>query len=242
MSGPRLLRSGVRAARERGPLFALGVGLRWATFPLWGPRMRRTGRTFCLAGETYPYFLHNYNVTWSNERTVEVPVVRRLLERHAGRTVLEVGNVLSHYAAVGHAVVDKYERAAGVLNVDVADFDPRQRFDLIVSISTLEHVGFDERPRDPDKPRRALERLRGLLAPGGLMCVTLPAGYNPHLDRMLERSQVTWGRLLAMRRVSDDNAWEETGWQEALSLPWRRRWLGASSVLFGFIEAEWSAP
>jgi hypothetical protein len=38
-------------------------------------------------------------------------------------------------------VLDKYEQAPGVINEDVVSFSPPQKYDLIVSVSTLEHVG-----------------------------------------------------------------------------------------------------
>ena len=57
----------------------------------------------------------------------------------------------------------------------------------IVSISTIEHVGWDETPRDPNKIPRALENLTTrCLAPGGEIVVTLPIGYNTYLDKLLK--------------------------------------------------------
>ena len=78
--------------------------------------------------------------------------------------MLEVGNVLSHYQRVCHDIVDKYEAREGVINEDVVSFDPGRRYALIVSISTLEHVGWDENPRETDKVSRALDNLERLRA------------------------------------------------------------------------------
>jgi len=56
----------------------------------------------------------------------------------------------------------------------------------IVSISTIEHVGWDETPRDPKKIPLALENLATkCLAPGGEIVVTLPIGYNTYLDKLM---------------------------------------------------------
>lgn len=100
--------------------------------------------------------------------------------------MLEVGNVLAHYGLVRErSIVDKYEREGAVLNVDVCDFNPSDRFDAIVSISTLEHVGWDEHPRDPPKVDRAMLHLQSLLAPGGAMLITCPLGANAYLDRQI---------------------------------------------------------
>ena len=38
------------------------------------------------------------------------------------------------------------------------------KYDLIVTISTLEHVGWDEEPRDPSKVLRAIENLKSCYA------------------------------------------------------------------------------
>ena len=230
-----LARNALRAARRRGPLSLIGLGARWATLPLW--RHRREGRTFAFGGETYPYLLHNYNLTWSNERGVEVPIAWRLVERARNGRVLEIGNVLSHYHAVAHEVVDKFERAEGVRNEDVAEFDTGSRYDLIVSISTLEHVGFDEEPKDPDKPLRAIANLRRLLAPGGTLFVTMPLGYNPHVDRLLDQGAFGWTEQRQLVRVSDDNRWEEADWEAARGRPYDGRWLAASAVVFATLRA-----
>ena len=57
----------------------------------------------------------------------------------------------------------------------------------IVSISTIEHVGWDETPRDPKKIPLALENLTTrCLAPDGEIVVTLPLGYNTYLDKLLK--------------------------------------------------------
>jgi hypothetical protein len=46
------------------------------------------------------------------------------VNKYVGRNVLEVGNVLSHYFPVHHDVLDKYEKAKGVINEDVVEFSP----------------------------------------------------------------------------------------------------------------------
>lgn len=103
---------------------------------------------------------------------------------------LEVGNVLQHYepeiSVPYRVIVDLYEVAQGVSNIDVFDIDPEMGpFDQIVSISTLEHVGFDYEPKSPDGPQRAIEHLRGCLSEEGRLLVTIPVGFNPALDPLL---------------------------------------------------------
>ena len=166
-------------------------------------------RSFTYAGERYRYYAAAYNATWANERTVELPIALRIMRRYAGGRVLEVGNVLRHYVTERHDVVDKYEEADAVQNVDVLDFRAAQPYDLIVSISTFEHIGWDEEVRDPGKPVRALEHLVGMLAPAGTLLATVPLGYNPTIDKALMSGALRFDRLGFLKRVSRDNRWRE---------------------------------
>jgi len=171
-------------------------------------RRLRPGK-FNFAGSEYRYFVHAYNETWRNERAVELPIVLRALDEHHGARVLEIGNVLAHYGRGGHDVVDKYEAAPGVRSVDIVELEAPDPYDLVVTISTLEHVGFDEDVRDPDKPRQAVERMAGVLAPGGTLLVTVPLGYNEALDGDLRDGRIAFDELRFLKRVSSDNRWLE---------------------------------
>jgi SAM-dependent methyltransferase len=197
-----------RHARTRGLAPVVADCLTWGV-----RRVLRTGPpagTFVLDGTALPYFRHGYHYTWLNERAVEIPLAEAAL--HAAgpaARVLEVGNVLGHYRPVTHTVVDKYERAPGVHNVDVVDIDLPGPFDLILAVSTLEHVGLDEEVQDPDKPARAIAHLTSLLAPGGRLWCTFPVGYNPALDAGLREGRLGFDRLTALRRTGRDNGWEQ---------------------------------
>ncbi|HEX3272673.1 MAG TPA: hypothetical protein VHR15_18660 [Ktedonobacterales bacterium] len=172
-------------------------------------------RTFTFQGATYKYLFRRYNSTYGNERAVEIPIAMAEVGKYAEDRVLEVGNVLAHYYPHHHQVVDKYERADGVMNADIVDFQPEKRYDLIVSISTLEHVGWDEEPRDPPKLLRAVERLATLLAPGGKGLITLPIGYNAALDGFLHEGRVPFTSVGYLLRITDDNQWREASWSES---------------------------
>ncbi len=207
-------------ARSDGIAHVAGRMARWAA-DVAVPR----GGGFTLGGESYRLLRRRYGLTWVTERAVEVPVAARVVERHRGERVLEVGNVLSHYTAVGHEVVDKYEPGPGVRNVDVLELPAEPAFDLIVSVSTLEHVGRDERPRRPERAAQALEHLRRLLRPGGELFATVPAGYNPDLDAALVGGPYS---LRAMRRAP----WREVDPAEALESPYDFLTYRAGAVLF----------
>jgi hypothetical protein len=174
---------------------------------------------FLFDGESYGYLLHHYNTTWRNERTVELPLATRVIERNRGARLLEVGNVLHNYLGDSHLspereIIDKYELAPGVRNIDVMDHRPEQPYDLIVSISTIEHVGWDEDPQDPAKAPRAIEKLHSWLAPGGELLVTMPLGHHPELDRRLLDGPPMFERLRFLRRLNAGNRWVEAEAEE----------------------------
>src|SRR3989344_440881 len=180
----------------------------------WLSKVIKSFSIFTFQGHDYHYFIHRYNNTWLNERIVEIPIMWELARKYNPAEVLEVGNVLSHYFSVSHDIVDKYEKARGVINQDIVSFRPEKQCRLIVSISTLEHVGWDEKPREPEKFIRAAENLKRLLAPGGQMAVTLPLGYNVYLDDILKRGEKIFDRCYCLKRVSKDNRWAEVDWRD----------------------------
>jgi len=202
----------------------------------------KSSTSFTFQKESYRYFYHKYNVTWRNERAVEIPIVRRTVRKYEGKNILEVGNVLSHYFPVKHDIVDKYEKAKNVITQDIADFHPAKKYDLIVSISTLEHVGWDENQSDhkilnaPDKVLRVIENLKGLLALEGTLVITLPLGYNPCLDKLLKSDQTKFGRRFCLKRVSKDNKWIEASWEDIKNAKYNSPFPAANGLLIGIIK------
>lgn len=172
-------------------------------------------------GHRLRYFDHPYNTTLLNDRAVEVPIARAWLTCQHGDG-LEVGNVLSHYQPVEHRVVDRHEQADGVDNLDVFDIDGT--YDWILAISTLEHVRWDEEPRNP-KATEVVDKLLGLLRPNGRLLVTIPFAQNPYLDGALLTGAYSDAREGTM--VYDPAGWE---WHPGACIwtPVReRRWAGS---------------
>jgi len=212
--------------------------------PLKGPptrlaiayaRRARSSRVFRFRGREYEYFYHAYNLAWRNERTVEIPIAMRMLEDCGGET-LEVGNVLSHYVDIHHDVLDRYEITGGVINEDVTSYRPDKQYALILSISTLEHVGWDEYPRDVDKLARAVANLASLLAPEGKLVATMPVGQNPEADRLIQRGEIGFTELYALRRVSRNNDWEEADCESVKNLDYSNKSYRASAVIVGLMR------
>lgn len=192
---------------------------------------------FRLENISYPWFYHPYNFTWDNERAVEVPVVKEALNAAGGQRILEVGNVLSHYYSREWDVIDKFEKNPGIINEDVETYIPEKKYDLIVSISTLEHVGFDDDIKDPEKIARSLDNLvENCLKPFGRMIFTMPLGYNPSLDRQILNGDLCFDRQYFLKRIST-NEWFQVDQEELEDYGYGSKYIEASVVVI----AEYNA-
>ena len=172
-------------------------------------KLKLTVTRSSFQGDTYKYFNHWFNTTWNNERVVELPIICKFISENNQHDILEIGNVLQNYFNMDHDIVDKYEKADGVINEDVVDFRSSKKYKLIISISTLEHVGWDEYPRDPKKIFDAINNLKRLLAPGGKLVITLPLGENTILDNYLENDKIKFTYKYYLKRISRSNKWKE---------------------------------
>ena len=146
---------------------------------------------------------------WSDERAIEIPWC---LARYDGeKRVLDVGYAfaepadLAGLAALGARElvgVDLAEAAVPGLRPVVADvrslpFDDGS-FDLVLCVSTLEHVGRDtaiyavDAPRADDGDEAALRELHRVLAPGGRLLATVPTGVEEDLGWQVQRPPREW--------------------------------------------------
>ena len=204
--------------------------------PLIIPLLRE--RSVEYRGAFLPLVYDRHNVTWANERCVELALARALMAGVRPERLLEVGHVTPHYFQGDHLVVDKYE--PGSLRIDIVDFAPPGHFDLILSISTFEHIAFDEPGEAPareavaTKVSAALDRCRSLLAPGGLLAITVPLGYNPALDGMIANGELGWDRAAWFKRFPG-RRWRQVSRSEAVLCRYGSPYAFANAILL----AEW---
>jgi hypothetical protein len=171
----------------------------------------REKKTFTFRKHRYGYFYHKHDFTWDSERAVELPIIMSKLESFKGKRILEVGNVTSHYVRTDWEILDKFEKARGVINQDAADYRPKIKYDFIFSISTLEHVGYDDEEKDPKKIMDVLKNLRkNCLKSNGYMIVTMPIGYNKNMDKLLFSHKLGFNKKYYLKRTSKGNDWIET--------------------------------
>jgi hypothetical protein len=197
-------------------------------------RLFTSGRKFTFRGEEMRYFFHPYNFTWASERCIEVPIAMSYLKR-ATLPVLEVGNVLSHYFNVSHHIVDKYEMAPGVQNVDAMAFSTNVRYGLILSISTLEHIGmYKDGEIVESKIMKTILNLRSLLAPSGKIVATVPLGFNPAMDRIVDDGKLFASRIF-MKRTSRET-WTQADYDEVKGARYGEPFKYANAICVWIIE------
>jgi hypothetical protein len=192
---------------------------------------RLNSGSFEFRGERLQYFYHRYNMTWATERCVEIPIGRLYANQVASDDLLEIGNVLSHYGPVQHGIVDKYEKGHGIINEDIVLFSPPKLYQLVLSISTFEHIGFDDGGNGPSAPKimTAIEKCRGLLAVGGKLVATVPIGYNPELDQLIANNATGSSQQFFLKRVGP-REWSNADKREALSFKYRAPYPYANAI------------
>ena len=227
--GPGVLASFRATATEVSLGRAMFGAVSWLLVTAPARRIRRGRPDFMLSGRRFPYL----PLTLATERRAEIPLGLAFLRAaRPGERILEVGNVLGRHDATGRDIVDRYESAAGVINDDILTYAPVRRYDRIVSISTLEHVGFDEPVPAPGAFARALEHLVvDLLAPEGRFLATVPLGYNPEVDSMVLSGRAPRGiSAMGLRRIGLFNEWRETPLEQIGSRDTAGPYPGASVI------------
>jgi len=203
--------------------------LRVVMGPVIIPLVPRAG--FVFQGQNLDLFYHKYNMTWVSERGLEVPIARSFVEKCPPESVLEVGNVLSHYGPVRHDILDKFERGPGVINEDIVSFRPKKSYGLIISISTFEHIGFDDDAEgtSASKIQEAVAACRSMLANDGKLLATIPVGYNPELDELLRANALPTIRETYLKRI-ERRDWQERPKAEALQCRYKSPFPYANAV------------
>lgn len=123
------------------------------------------------------------------ERAIEIPIAFTFLAQlQTKQKLLEIGNVLSNYENalsdyIGirpRRIIDKFEIAPGVENIDLMDLPATEKFDAIASISTVEHVGQGyaghEEDHHSEAPLMAIAKIYDLLEINGKALITVPFG------------------------------------------------------------------
>lgn len=213
-------------------------------YPFWNLLYRTKYKTNKLSHTTFrfnkkrfTYFIHPYNKTWRCERAIEIPLIKSYLDKSGNKNVLEVGNVFSHYFPSKHDIVDNYEIAPGVLNEDIMKFRPKKKYNIIFSISTLEHVGVDGEKED-GKAVKAIQLLSKHLAHAGKLLFTIPLGYNKDLDKSLLNGKIKLSEYFLFKRVTSDNRWVQVRMEDIFGFQYGFPFRWGNVVLLGIIKSK----
>ena len=143
---------------------------------------------------------------WNTEnpdRRVELPIIKEYYNLE--KRILEIGNVLANHFSICHDVVDKYDTASHCIKKDIINHKVNIKYDLIISISTLEHIGY-EPPEEKDELKviKTIEHIKtNLLKSDGIFVFTIPLGFNKKLDEQLT-NDIKLDEKYFMKRISFD--------------------------------------
>jgi hypothetical protein len=189
--------------------------------------------SFIFNNLSYENELSKYNESLINERAVEIPIGLKFLIK--GKNCLELGCVLPHYITQKWTVVDKFEKMPSVINQDILSFFPKRKYDQIISISTLEHIGIDDSVSNKKLGIKAIEKLKMLLKKDGEMLITIPIGYNPILDKAFIKKG-TFDQVYAMKRVSIWNTWKQVPPKQVINAKYGWPYNNANAILIGYYK------
>ena len=139
-----------------------------------------------------------YNEPARNERNIELPLAFWFIENFPNDLV-EIGEVTPFYVNPEHPVYDLSaeleERKRDLFDVDCAGKN-------VLSISTVEHVGFGDYGNTPE-PHKAIEAVKHLKKKAKKYLITFPVGYNRELEADLVKSRI---KYFLMER-DEQNKW-----------------------------------
>jgi hypothetical protein len=195
----------------------------------------RSRKSFIFDGKRFKYFYSGGGVF--SERVIEIPLINHFLHKNKKKKSLEIGNVLNSYKKYNLDVVDKYDENENIINQDIIDYKPKVKYDLAVSISTLEHVGWDERPKNPQNFSKAIKNIRkNCLKKRGKLIFTVPLGYNHYMDRILRNNKIKLYKKYFFKRISLNNQWVLTNEKEAFSKKYNFPYECANAIMLGILK------
>ena len=196
--------------------------------------------------EELNYFIHLHNRTFANERAIEIPIILRYLELFKNKNILEIGNVIRYYKKISHDVLDKYEKGRNIINKDICNYKTQKKYDLIISISTFEHIGFDESKRYGSKREvasqkreallEAIKNTKTLLRSGGTFIFTVPLGFNSFLDSQLDENKLGLTEAYFYKRISLKNKWIQVQQDDIKGVQYDHPYPCANGLLVGIYQ------
>lgn len=136
------------------------------------------------------YFrLKNYPYNMTNERMVEIPFILQNIPKEKSIKILDIGCdesilpiMLSSYGYNVHGIdINNYD--FDHINFkfhkgNLKDYDKfaKIKYDCIISMSTIEHIGLGYYGKDDFSQKEAFQKVLGLLKDDGVFILTIPYG------------------------------------------------------------------
>jgi hypothetical protein len=235
-SRTHVFKKGFIALRSKGTIYVIFAGFNRLYKKIMRPFLFfRSRKSFVFDGKRLKYFYSGEGAF--SERGIEIPIINHFLHTNKKKKVLEIGNVLNLYKKHNSDVIDKYEEAENVINQDIINYKPKIKYNLAVSISTLEHVGWDEIPKNPKNFFKAIQNIRkNCLKKGGRLIFTVPIGYNQYMDRILKNNKIKLYKKYFFKRISLNNQWVLTNEKEAFSKKYNFPYECANAIMLGILK------
>lgn len=140
----------------------------------------------------------------NSERIVVVSIIMEKIIHDSSMKCLEDLDTINNYYSFPHDIVDKYEMSNLVINLDIVEFNPKEKYDTILSIFTVEHIGFYETEINRGKTTLAKNKMLNLLTSHGSLIITVLLGYNPEIDDLILNNSFNF-HILFLERYSKFN-------------------------------------
>ncbi len=153
------------------------------------------------------------------ERVIEIPIALEFLKLFDPGDVVEIGAVLPyHIAAVSHQIIDPYDPWPLSLRRDAEEVDVTGK--VVLSISTIEHIGkqeYGDHKKDPGKAMRVFDKITAQAAD---YLISFPVGYHKKFDQHV-RLKTAVGDLTGFMFMRFNSI---NDWTQISGLRWRYRY------------------
>jgi predicted O-methyltransferase YrrM len=129
-----------------------------------------------------------YNDPETNERKAELPVAFWFINKFED-DVIEIGEVTDFYIDARHTVYDLCTERPTTIKRDAFDVDYTGR--NVLSISTVEHVGFGDYGQ-PKVPHQAIKLLKKMVSEAANYLISFPIGYNLELEQDMKDAGIDY--------------------------------------------------
>lgn len=179
------------------------------------------------------------------ERSVEIPAFFDILKEFKPKDLLDVGFAGGWYhmdvvklgikfvgldAAEGRVDGDKIlvpadmktawkESLQGIQVIvsDIVEWRSKRTFDMVASISTIEHIipcGYGMKDRGPSADLAAVEKMKTHVAPGGTLCLSFPVGIDGTSRELRPEEFTVYGEERVKQVIGDWKVLSENYWMQ----------------------------